>query len=408
MTTLFKASQQWSTRPDDEKFFTIDSAYKQAKAYADSAQEKSDVPASSLRVEAIEGEVKLVGRGGIPAKTTHWSFGQLAARAGAPAGYLRTLPATLAAQNVNHGLKNRYPVESDETVNILAHSNGELLVRSFNSDKYSRIWNHELLRRMLDFGQFGWKTPVPFENGTLGWNPCIYCKGNDMKIVERDGKRMHSTDGHNFGDTDFVECLNQPQPTIYVSDHDMFVFMVNNNFRVNEPGNPAGLGRGFFVENSEVGASKLRISTFLYRDMCSNHLIWGAKDLTEIALRHVGNVADRVGGIMDGLEVTLTRYANESVSDLEAQIKLAKTTLIAADKDKVLDKLFEKLKGSKITRNQLDRAYDSAEKNAETDGNPRSVWGMAQGITRISQEEKFADVRMGMDRAAGRLVDMAF
>jgi hypothetical protein len=165
---IFKANQQWATRPDDEKFLDIRSAYEQSLAYAQTAVEKSDVQPGSLRVEADKGEVMLVGKGNIPARLTHWSFGQLASRVGAPASYLRSVPATLAAQNLNHGLRQVYgtadvPLDPQQSVNLLVHQNGNMVVRAFTSERYTRIWNHTLLRRMLDFQNHGWTTPVAFE-----------------------------------------------------------------------------------------------------------------------------------------------------------------------------------------------------------------------------------------------------
>src|SRR5712692_2741576 len=103
---LFKANRQWANRPKDERFPSIKALYEATKAYAATAVE-SDVAFSSLRAEAQEGEIVLVGKSNVPAKLTNWSFGQLSARAGAPANYLSTLPATLAVQNLNHGLKAR-------------------------------------------------------------------------------------------------------------------------------------------------------------------------------------------------------------------------------------------------------------------------------------------------------------
>jgi hypothetical protein len=402
---LFKASQQWSSRPADQKFHTIEEAYTQSKAYADSAQEKTDVDPSTLRVENFDGEVKLIGRGNIPARLSHWSFGQLAQRAGAPAGYLRELPATLAAQNINYGLKTRYPENTEEKVNLLTHVNGDMLVRAFTSEKYTRIWNHSLLKRMLGFKSAGWRTPVPFENNTLAWNGCNLCKGGVTPAVDHDGKRMHFA--HMAKGQEWVACANQPEPTIYVSDHDMFVFLTNPNIRVKEPGNPAGLQRGFFVENSEVGAAKLRITTFFYRDMCCNHIVWGASDVVELAMRHVGRIDTRMEQFMDRLEVSITKLSNESVSDIEAKIASAKNKIIDTDREKVIDAIFKNLKGD-ITRTALVESQKLAVEHLDTDGDPNSVWGMAQGITRHSQTQPFADVRVKMDRAAGRLIDTAF
>ena len=74
---LFKASQQWSTRPDDEKFNDIQTAYEQSLAYANSSREKADVDPATLRVEAYNSEVRTRSKGNEPATLTNWAFGQL-------------------------------------------------------------------------------------------------------------------------------------------------------------------------------------------------------------------------------------------------------------------------------------------------------------------------------------------
>ena len=76
--------------------------------------------------------------------------------------------------------------------------------------------------------------------------------------------------------TDLDSPVNKRLP-LYASDHDMFAFIASAN-TVNEPGNPDGLRRGLVVANSEVGASTLMVLRFLYREMCGNHIIWGAEE----------------------------------------------------------------------------------------------------------------------------------
>ena len=370
---LFKASKQWSTRPEDERYYTIQDAFHASKQYAASAAEKLISPAT-LRAEAIGEDVQLVGRGDRPAMLTHWAFGQVSNLLGAPASYLRKLPATLAVQNLNHGLKSRYGTvdapKTEDQLNMLAHVNGGIVVRSLNSDKYSRIWNWELLGRMVDFGNYGWCNPVPFAT------------------VNTEGQRG--------------------EPTIYVSDHDMFVFQVNNRNRIKEPGNDSGLGRGFFVENSEVGAARLRITTFLYRYMCCNHIIWRAKNVNEISVKHIGDAHDRVMSQFGHLAIELKRYAESSASEDEVRIASAKSRLIdAKDKDSLLDFLFSKLRGQ-VTRTNLDASYQLALRHENTDGAARSYWGIAQGMTRHSQTLPYADERVSLDRAAGKVLEMAF
>lgn len=90
---LFQASHQWAIRPADQRFWSLEELHTATHHYAMQARTATDVPYATLRTQANAGEVMLVGKKDVPAKLTHWAFGQLAARVGAPAGYLRSLPA---------------------------------------------------------------------------------------------------------------------------------------------------------------------------------------------------------------------------------------------------------------------------------------------------------------------------
>lgn len=352
---LFKAHRQWAERPEDERFASIQHLYDATKAYADIAREKV-VPYSSLRVEANGNEVNLVGKAGIPASLTHWAFGQLCSKVEAPASYLRNLPPTLAAQNLNHGLAHR--AEQNDTAALLFHSNGSLMLRSILSEQYSRIWNYEVAERLLDMESKGWKPAMPDIRKSLG---------------------------------DF--------PALYASDHDMFAFVRNNQARIAEPGNPEGLQRGVIVENSEVGASALKLTRFLYREMCGNHIIWGASKVLELSVRHVGSARER----WNEYSYQLKRYAESSASDEEATIASMKSKVIAQTKDEVLDTLFGK-RALAISRKTLEAGYDAT--LPDVDGSPNTVWGMVQGLTRYSQTIPYADERTKVDRAAGRVLEI--
>ena len=63
-------------------------------------------PVLSPVLQENNAELRIVGKAG-SARLTHYAFGQLAGRVGAPASYIRNLPATLAAQNLNYGLANK-------------------------------------------------------------------------------------------------------------------------------------------------------------------------------------------------------------------------------------------------------------------------------------------------------------
>jgi hypothetical protein len=57
---------------------------------------------------------------------THWSFGQFASLIGAPASYLRQLPAPLAGINLQHGLLTHRA----EQVKTLEVENGRVELRA--------------------------------------------------------------------------------------------------------------------------------------------------------------------------------------------------------------------------------------------------------------------------------------
>jgi hypothetical protein len=384
---LFKANRQWSTRPADQRFESLTDLYNVTKHYAEQARE-TNVPWSTMRAEAIEGDVQLVGRTGVPAKLTHWAFGQMCARVDAPASYLRDLPATLAVQNLNHGLATRGK-ESNDNAALMFHSNGSLLLRSVTSERYSRIWNYELAARLLDLEKMGWEPARPdmhWGADTVG--KCIACNG-----IGRDNTTDHDA-------CQFCNGTGREYPALYASDHDMFAFVRNKSAIVREPGNPDGLQRGVIVENSEVGASSLKMTRFLYREMCGNHIIWGASNVIEISLRHIGDVRER----FYKYAAQIRKYAESSASDEEAQISSAKTKILAKTKDEVLDLLFGKRLN--ISRKTLEAGYDAVK--PDQDGDPNSAWGIVQGLTRHSQTLGYADARTAVDRAAGKILQIAF
>lgn len=381
---LFKASSQWSTRPDDERFSSLQEMHAAVSGYRASAREAT-VPFNTLRVEARGDEVMLVGKTNQPARLTNWSFRQIASAVGVPAWYAQTLPPTLAGQCLNHGL-----AKTDDRTDrrLLLHQNGELLARAITSDKYTRIWNSDITQRLLDLPT-GWVVPPA--------RPCRSGQRGTRIATEADVLQ-----GAGFGLS--INVGDEIAPAgLYASDHDMFAFLVNNDRRIAEPGNPDGLARGFMVGNSEVGASAFWILTFLYRHVCGNHIVWGAKQVSELRIPHIGRADDRA---FAEVRVKLQQYADESASDDEARIKTAMTYVIGGTKDEVLDKVFG-IKSLGLSRAVLNTAYDLTVQH-EAHLNPNTAWGMSQGLTRASQETAYADERVATDRAAGRVLAMAF
>lgn len=372
---LMQAHKQWSERPADERFATLAELHDATKRYRETSGERS-VPWSSLRVEAQDEEVILT-RGATPSRLTHWSFGQLASRVGAPAGYLRGLPPTLAAQNLNHGLAHGAPAGDAQ---MLMHSNGSLLCRALTTEKYTRIWNDEVAQRLQSLPT-SWKVPPaapvnPRYPGARLATEADIIAGMEGGIQIRPGDTIAPAG-------------------IYASDHDLFVFLVNTERQIQD-GTAQGLFRGVFVENSEVGASAFKVTAFLLRGVCGNHIVWGASSVSTISIRHVGAADRRFGR---ELVASFQRFADDSASGIEARIVEAKALRLGDTKDAVLDAVFKKLD---LSRKALETGYDAVKRSE--DGDPRTAWGLVQGLTRASQETPYADERARLDKAAAKIL----
>src|SRR5207302_2438424 len=141
MTTIMTASRQWASRPSDQRFTSLLELY----AFAKHAREHSVGKAISSRgltampVEEDRDALVVVGPNGTPVTPTNWAFGQMAQRAGAPAGYLRALPGALAADCINFGLKH---IRDVEDLGVLLFKNGgPAELRAVTGPNYGRIWN---------------------------------------------------------------------------------------------------------------------------------------------------------------------------------------------------------------------------------------------------------------------------
>lgn len=394
---LYAANKEWASRPADERFWTIEDARDACRAYADTAREVS-IDFGDAAVVAAGDDLAVALGGGETATITHWAFGQLAKRAGAPADYLRKLPAALAAQCVDAGLDRHFARKDAMTAKGLVHANGATVLRSVTSDKYTRFWNHQVFERLVDLQESGWKVPPA--------RPAAAGDPRARKATKADVLRAKSGGG---GLAVTVGDLIAPAG-IYASDHDMFAFLVNEDVRIDD-GSDGGLSRGFFVSNSEVGAASLRVTYFGYRHVCGNHIVWGAEDVIEVAVRHVGDVDGR---FTVEVAAALDAYGKASAKEETRRVKRARTTVLGASDDEVLDAVFQAFTKTRkynlpsgLSVKVLAKAIDTAKAHEDTDGNPYSVWGVVNGLTRVSQATPYADERNFLDRAASAVLQLA-
>jgi hypothetical protein len=390
---IMKASNQWATRPSEERFWDLPELLKATREVRNHARE-STVALGDLRVEAVDEDIALIGRTGVPARLSHFAFGQLSARAKAPAGYLRGLSPTLAAQNLNYGLKALGNENPDTKSRLLFHNNGSLVLRAATSEKYQRVWNDSLVERLIEVVPEGWRPPPARPAGKANERTRLATDADVSRLSQHLGLAVAA------GDTIAPAGL-------YASDKDIFIFLINEENPIDD-GTPHPLFRGMILWNSEVGDMSLGGMAFLLKGVCGNHIIHDAKSVFEFNFRHVGSIQERANA---ALEVRLKQYADDSVNEQQGKIVAAKSKVLGASKDDVIEAVLAFARTKKIpvlTQNLLESAYDQAVEHEAWYGDPTTVYGVVNGITEVSQRQGHTDDRHAIDRAAGRVMEMAF
>jgi len=366
-----RVSSEWFSRPDDERYLSLTELYEAVKDRAERTSTRT-VETREVRVEASRDNAArlalLVPGRDEPIAPTHWSFGQLCSLVGAPAGYLRELPAPLAGINMQHGLV----AHRAELMKTLETEDGRLELRAVTSPDYGRIWDHELVAAVMKIagngnGDTRWKVP-----GLLDW----------------------STMTHN----PFVE-VTKDTTTLYASDRDVFLFLVDDMHPIEAGrlpnGDPDLYFRGFYCWNSEVGSKTLGMASFYLRAVCMNRNIWGAEGFEEISIRHSKFAANRFA---HEAAPALERFATSSPAPFMAGIKVARAQIVARDDDDRQDFLrkrgFSKGETEKIIARVLD----------EEGRKPESIFDFVQGITAIARDKPHQDSRLELEGKAAKLL----
>lgn len=356
---LNQASREWATRPDDQRFLSLDELYasvSERKGESWTATPRlADLRALPTDGNGLELEVYDPTQGRRRTLTpTNWSFNQLAQNAKAPASYLRTLPAELAAINLQWGFE--HGSDRDDSL-VLARSNGTNELRAMTSTSYGRIWDVDVVKGVQKANEGDrWHVPA-----------ASYSTTNPRRAT-----------------------------TLYASDRDVFIFLVDEKNPIEHKGET--LFRGFITWNSEVGAATFGLTTFLYRYVCDNRIIWGATDVSELKIRHTSGAPERFA--YEGAKF-LRRYAEESTAGVVAQIEAAQNAVIPLNKGKG-DTVEGWLAARGFTRGQAKAAVESA--RAE-EGQSESVWNIVNGITAYARSIPHTDERVRLETQAGKLLD---
>jgi hypothetical protein len=343
-----RVSHEWATRPNDQRFLSLDELHAHCtKRAANSRVINTDTHA--LKAYGTEDSQLFLNTEIGPKFFSNWSFGQVSAAAGAPAGYLKKLTAPLAAACINEGL-----VKSERPESMIM-ANGNDTLRCLTSTQYGRIWDHEVVKNVMDVTEGGnWKIPAA-----------------------------------SYATTDPLRAT-----TLYASDRDVFLFLVDESHPIEVPGMQP-MFRGFYAWNSEVGSQVFGLAAFLYERVCDNRNIWGVSHKMELRIRHSAGAPERF--LQEGKK-TLLEYANESSAPIVERIQRAQSIKLGKDEDEV--SAFLRAKG--LTLGQASTALNQVKQDGKDILN---AWEVTRGITAAARAIPHTDTRVGVERIAGKILD---
>lgn len=376
MQTLSIASQQWATRPSDERFVSL---HDMQDHFSKIREESHEGVVSSRKItivptDAVHGlkvEVDSAASIGGEFDPTHFSFGQICQLAGAPASFMRKLPALNAAKDLNcflqFGPEPKLRRSEPKDTQLLVRKNGTNELRASTGHKYGRIWCSDIIDGLIEF----------FGDGVTG----------DVRVPGEFGKAV---------------TVNKSNTTLYASDRDMFVFLADEKNRIEIPnrrnGESGSLARGFYLWNSEVGDKSFGIGTFLFDYACSNRTIWGVEQFSEIRMNHTARAPDRF------LEEVRPALKTLTMKTRDEDLTIAQT-IKAAQQMQFKDDLAKFLADEDFTRPQAQKLMD---RHMIEEGRPiENVWDVTVALTALARDNDYQDERVKMERKAGQILAKA-
>lgn len=365
MANLNQASWQWATRPDDERFWTI----AELDTYVHDRKESARQKTTNMNDWRF---IRTGGFGAIESKgttlsLTDWSLGQLCSKTRVPRALLSRLSPALGSQVIQESIRTC----DEPEVTALADVN-KMSLRAITSNSYQRVWDTDLVQAAWTLYDSGnWVVPPGISFGGPRCRPATEedcMSGSRVKVGDLIGPSG-----------------------LYASDRDIFIFMVTSQPVIDDGGQ--GLRRGFFLSNSETGARSLSLTTFLFEEVCGNHIVWSASAVTELKAIHRGKKVETVLRSIVKPNGLLANYHTLAASAEEDQIRKAQVTYLGDTPTEAMA-YASSLTGLSLTNV---RAIFSLGQNDTRFGDPATVWGFCQAMTCWSQQRKHADSRLSID-----------
>ena len=365
--------REWMSRPADQRFVNLSDLH--AFTY-NRAMKSREATHETKKIEFIAPEAKTMADthllsvglpGGVEVAPSHWSFGQLARLAEAPAAHLRRLPTQLVSDELNYLMRYARDVESVK----LYHDADSLMAAT--GPNYGRIFDHELVAAVQQIAGNGtgdqrWKVPGMLDWSTGKYNP--------------------------------EHAISKETTTLYASDRDVFIFLVDDRNPIEigklPNGDPDYIFRGFYCKNSEFGNGLLILCTFYLRGICCNRIMWGVEGFSEFQMIHSKSAPDR---FIQEIRPALLSYADRGTETLVEAVAKVKAAKLVETKEEGL--AFLNARG--ISRRRAVSIYETGVR--EEGHEPRSAWDFAQAITADARKEINTDTRLELELTAKGILE---
>lgn len=375
MTNLMHANREWATRPADERFSTLADLHNACRARRGASGETS---VNYERLEAnVNGSLKLSDKLHWSARLTHWSTTQLLTKLGVPRDLLTKLDTDVASTVVNNriavALRER---EMDRTQRVLlgnVKTPEHLVIRALHGDRYERLWDADVTDTLTRWLPPDWRNPVAFKDGK--WGAELVPSG------------------------------------LYAGDRDMFAFFIDGGDWQTHPVGTFDVDgdafhRGFFVHNSEVGAKSFGFTSFMFRVVCGNNIVWGAENVRTVKARHAGGAHKAMSQFRSYLQ---SIQPESSVDAFIKSVREAKADIVVPFKnsttisgfDTLVETAHKTFKG-KFTQTQVKDAVVAIQREEESPTGSR--WDWLQGFTSVARTYQNADDKTALETKAAEVL----
>ncbi len=375
------SGSRWSQRTPDESFDTIDAL----RAHVHDRRARAEVhrvPLAALRpVEAAHGvDLSLDGA---PLRPTAWAARRYSAEVGLPAQAVQALSPRLATMALAERRAVTHATDPDREVEVVIEHRADRpsLLRSLVSRGYARTWDADLVDALL----------VPL--AARGWQPA----------------RANAPGGE--------------RAALFASDRDLFCFLVHEDAPLElDEVHPRPLRRGLLLRNSEVPGTALRVQTFWFDSWCTNHMIFGARevlDLREVHRSGDGGPLARLleqwadwGGFarLDAPPVQAAEIARAAAATPLVPLR-GPTEDVVEDAIERTRSLARRARATTALRVPLLRAGArlALERYRRPGAEALTLWSMAGGLTEAAQQRTtYTDDRHRIDAAVGRVLELAY